>query len=100
MAKKETEEVVEEVVKEVPKEGKENKAQPNKNILLGTISYQDEDDFEKFLSNIDLNQALFIIMSGCGYAQSRGTYSLEESELISKAVKVIKKQSKPDDNTK
>ena len=63
------------------------------NLLLGVISYQNEEDYEKFLNNLDINQSLFVLISACGYAQSRGAYRLEESELISKAIKTIKKTS-------
>jgi len=62
-------------------------------VLLGTISYQSLEDYEKFLNNLDINQSLFVLISGCGFAQSRGAYSLEESELISRAIKTIKKTS-------
>jgi hypothetical protein len=67
------------------------------NVLLGAISYVDQEEYEKFLENIDVNQAIFVLMAGCNYAQSRGSYNLDESELIAKAIKTIKKSSK---NTK
>ena len=63
------------------------------NVLLGTISYQSEEDYDKFLNNLDINQSLFVLISACGYAQARGAYGLEESELISKAIKTIRKTS-------
>ena len=78
----------------------EDKAKNPGNVLLGTISYQNEEDYEKFLNNLDINQSLFVLISGCGYAQSRGAYSLEESELISKAIKTIKKTSESSKPTK
>ena len=68
-------------------------SQKSGHVLLGTISYQNTEDYEKFLNNLDINQSLFVLISGCGYAQSRGAYSLEESELISRAIKTIKKTS-------
>lgn len=79
---------------DTPKENGEatEKANPQ-NVLLGTISYKNEEDYEKFLNNLDINQSLFVLISACGYAQSRGAYGLEESELISKAIKTIKKTS-------
>jgi hypothetical protein len=33
-------------------------------------------------------------MAGCNYSQSKGIYNLDESELIAKAIKTIKKSSK------
>ena len=43
--------------------------------------------------SLNINQSLFVLISACGYAQSRGAYGLEESELISKAIKTIRKTS-------
>lgn len=78
-----------EVVKE------ETQRAPEKaNVLLGSISYVDQDEYDKFLENLDLNQSIFVLMAGCNYSQSKGTYNLDESELIAKAIKTIKKSSK------
>mgnify|MGYP005652750605 CR=1 FL=1 len=67
--------------------------EPQKNVLLGTISYTNEEDYEKFLSNLDLNQSMFILIAGANHSQSKGLYNLDESELIAKAIKTIKKNS-------
>jgi len=64
-------------------------------VLLGTVSYTNEEDYEKFLSTLDLNQAIFVLIAGANYGQSKGLYSLDESELIAKAIKTIKKSSTP-----
>jgi len=63
------------------------------NVLLGAISYENEDDYQKFLDGMDINQALFVIVSGCTHAQSKSAYTLAEAELISKAIKAIKNKS-------
>lgn len=80
-----------EVVENTASETKEQKKPAN--VLLGSISYNNESDYEKFLENIDINQALYIIVSGCTFAQNKGAYSLAEAELISKAIKAIKSKS-------
>ena len=64
-----------------------------RNVLLGTISYTDEKDYEEFLNKIDVNQAVFILIAGVNSAQAKGAYNLEESELIAKAIKAIKSTS-------
>lgn len=100
MAKEKLEKVEDKKVEESESTGEE-KTNPQ-NVLLGTISYKSEEDYEKFLNNLDINQSLFVLISACGYAQSRGAYGLEESELISKAIKTIKKtseSSKPNEAT-
>jgi hypothetical protein len=65
------------------------------NVLLGSVSYQNLEDYEKFLENMDVNQALFVLISGCTFAQTKGAYNLSEAELVARAVKTIKNQSKP-----
>lgn len=69
--------------------------QEQRNVLLGTISYTNEEDYEKFLTNLDLNQAMFVLIAGANHSQSKGLYRLDESELIAKAIKTIKKNSTP-----
>jgi hypothetical protein len=67
--------------------------QEQKNVLLGTISYTNEDDYENFLSKMDLNQSLFVLIASANFGQSKGLYNLDESELVAKAIKTIKKNS-------
>ena len=65
------------------------------NVLLGSVSYSNLDDYNKFLENMDINQSLFVLISGCTFAQTKGAFTLEEAELISKAIKTIKNQAQP-----
>jgi len=67
----------------------------NKVTMLGTISYTDEKQYEEWLSNIDINQAIFVLVANANYSQSKGVLSLSESELISAAIRTIKKNSTP-----
>jgi hypothetical protein len=75
----------EEVVKETAQTTEE------KNVLLGTISYTNQDDYEKFLSKLDVNQAIFVLIASANYGQTKGLFNLDESELIAKAIKTIKR---------
>jgi hypothetical protein len=84
-----------EVVKEQTVQSSLEKTQ----VLLGAISYVNQEDYEKFLENLDINQAVFVLMAGCNYAQSKGSYNLDESELIAKAIKTLKKSSKENNET-
>ena len=63
------------------------------NILLGTIAYGSDEDYEQFLNQLDLNKSIFVLIAAANYAQSKGLFKLDESELISKCIKVIKKSS-------
>ncbi len=67
--------------------------QEQKNVLLGTISYTKDEDYENFLSKLDVNQALFVLIASANYAQAKGSYNLDESELVAKAIKTIKRSS-------
>lgn len=80
-------------VENVVTETNENTKPAPANILLGSISYNNESDYESFLEKMDINQALFVIVSGCTFAQNKGAYNLSEAELISKAIKTIKNKS-------
>ena len=73
----------------------ENSTNEQRNVLLGTISYTNEADYENFLSKMDLNQALFVLIASANFGQSKGLYNLDEGELVAKAIKTIKKNSAP-----
>ena len=62
-----------------------------KAVLLGAISYSDYSEYEKFLNGLDINQSIFVLIASCNHAQAKGAYNLDESELVAKAIKTIKK---------
>ena len=64
----------------------------NQNLLLGAISYESEEAYEAFLSKIDVNQAVFVLVAAAKYSQARGAYNLNESELIASAIRRLKKK--------
>lgn len=94
-AKKETQEIQEaEVINQSQSvENEDSKNESDRTVLLGSISYNKLEDYERFLEKLDMNQAIFILIAGCNYAQSRGILNIEESELISKSIRVLKKNS-------
>lgn len=67
----------------------------HRNVLLGTISYTNDADYEAFLSKMDINQSLFVLIASANYSQAKGLFNLDESELIARAIKTIKKNSAP-----
>ena len=81
----------EEVVKE--QTGTEEKKESPKAVLLNAISYGNQEDYEKFLENLDVNQSIFVLIASANYAQTRGAFNLDESELIARAIKKIKNSS-------
>jgi hypothetical protein len=70
-----------------------NAEDPNKVVLLGTISYNDEKEYSKWLSEMDVNQAVFVLIAGANFSQAKAAYNLQESELISSAIRALKKNS-------
>lgn len=61
--------------------------------LLGSITYDNEEDWELFLNTMTPQQVIIVLIAATRYAQSRGAYTLEESELISRAIKRMKVHS-------
>lgn len=66
---------------------------PNKVVLLGTISYNNEEEYSKWLSEMDVNQAVFVLVASANFSQAKGAFNISESELISAAIRAIKKNS-------
>jgi hypothetical protein len=81
------------------KDEAENSSSTPNSVLLGTFSYTNQEDYEKFLSNLDVNNAIFVLMASANYGQAKGLFNLDESELIAKAIKTIKKSAKQVDET-
>lgn len=62
-------------------------------ILFGSLAYNDLDEYEAFLERLNGKSSidtLLTIHSALRYAQSKGIFSLEESEVISILLRKIK----------
>jgi hypothetical protein len=57
--------------------------------LFGTIHYNTNEDLNSFISNLNEEQSLYCIVESIRYIQSKGLFSLEESECLSKSIRVI-----------
>jgi hypothetical protein len=64
-----------------------------KNILFGTISYADDSAYENFIQTMDLGQALFVLIASANFSQAKGAFNILESEVLSSAIRTIKKNS-------
>lgn len=58
--------------------------------LFNTLNYYSVSDLNKFIDNLTQEQSLFCLMWCCEYAQGMGVLSLEEAEIISKSIRLIK----------
>jgi hypothetical protein len=75
----------------VEKSQKSNVNAEEQNVLFGAITYTDEAAYEEFIGNMNINQALFVLISSANYSQARGAFNLMESEALSSAIRAIRK---------
>jgi hypothetical protein len=59
--------------------------------LFGSINYHDDEVLDMLISNMTKEQSLQIIIKACNYAHNKQAFNLLESEVISKALRVIGK---------
>ena len=63
-------------------------------FLFESIRYQSPEDVEKFIESIDAAQSFYVITKALEMAYSRGVYSLQESEILSKSIRILTKNLK------
>jgi len=88
-------ETTQESATEVQKE-QEIQEKLKNNILFGTIGYQDDSAYENFIQNMNLSQAIFVLVASANFAQAKGAFNILESESLSTAIRVIRKNSSPE----
>lgn len=81
------------VEKEAPQAGASTSSEQPKNLLFGTIGYDDDEAYEKFLGEMTPNQAVFVLIASANFAQAKGSYNMLESEVLATAIRKIKKTS-------
>ena len=57
--------------------------------LFGTINYDSEENLSKFIDGINPAQAAYCIQQALTFAHLSGTFSLRESEVISKSLRIL-----------
>ena len=74
---------------EIEEVSQQEAAEPKAPIatLLGAISYENHKDYENFLNGLTLEHAAIVLISAANYAHAKGIFTLDESELIAKAIK-------------
>lgn len=58
-------------------------------VLFDAINYYKIEDLDKFLNNLNHDQALYCLIQACQSAYKRNAFSILESELLSKALRKI-----------
>jgi hypothetical protein len=57
--------------------------------IFGTLKFDNDEEFEKLISSITHEQAIFFIKEGIKYAYTQGVFTLNESEIISKSIRKL-----------
>ena len=60
--------------------------------LFNTVPLFNEDHLEVMLKTMDKDGAIFLLIQAVKFAYHNGAYSIGESEVISKAIRVISKK--------
>ena len=63
-------------------------------FLFESIKYQSPEDVEKFIESIDTAQSFYVITKALEMAYAKGAYSLQESEILSKSIRILTKNLK------
>jgi len=61
----------------------------NLNTLFDTINYRNPNELNKFIDEMNIDQALFCLVRATRYAHNKGLFDIEESEVISKSIRLL-----------
>lgn len=61
----------------------------NTNSLFGTINYNEPHELNKFIDEMNIDQAIFCLVHSARHSHRLGVYNIEESEVISKAIRIL-----------
>jgi hypothetical protein len=74
----------------------DNEKQPI-NFLLGSIAVYRPEDIDLLIENMNFEQSFFYVMQAIQFAHHSNLFSLQESELISKSLRVLNKGIKSEE---
>jgi|GEM_PF-2451311 hypothetical protein len=69
-----------------------NEEQKPKGVLFGVLAYNSEEEYQSFLNNIKRGseaEIVLVVNTALRFAQSKGAFSLEESEIIINTLKIF-----------
>jgi hypothetical protein len=61
----------------------------NLNTLFDTINYRNASELNRFIDEMNVDQALFCLVRATRYAHNKGLFDIEESEVISKSIRLL-----------
>ena len=94
--KEETVPVINQEENETPvaeQEESANEPRETKGTLFNTINYQTINHLDQFIRELTIEQANYCVIQACSAAHQRGAFSLEESEVLSKSIRLITTRS-------
>ena len=62
-------------------------------FIFDTIKYQNNDDLGRFLEKMTPDQALYCLIQAAKCGFTRGVFSIEETEVLSKSIRLITRDS-------
>jgi hypothetical protein len=62
-------------------------------FIFDTIKYQNNDDLGRFLEKMTSDQALYCLIQAAKCGFTRGVFSIEETEVLSKSIRLITRDS-------
>jgi len=60
-------------------------------MLFNAIEIKDENHLELILETMDKNSSLYFLFEAIKYANSKGVFTIGESEIIAKSIRVLNK---------
>jgi len=63
--------------------------------LFNTINYNNVSDLDRFIQNLTQEQALYCVVQAARAAHQRSAYGMEESEVVSRAIRVLTTPQEP-----
>lgn len=61
--------------------------------LYNSINYTTLEDLDRFIDNLTESQALFCLIEASKMAHNRNIFTIEESELLSKSIRILKQSN-------
>jgi hypothetical protein len=59
------------------------------NLLFGSIAVYKSEDVDNIIEHMTFEQSLFYVIQSIQYAHNSNLFSLQESELISKSLRIL-----------
>ena len=67
-------------------------------ILFGEIPYETPEELNSLINNMEYQQAFFFIHKALIYSYSSGLFSLAESEIVSKSLRIFNNKNISNDS--